>query len=160
MTPEDVPDDLLSLYGRNYMGSTPRVAARRAMAAVIPEIERQVRAQVAAEQRAAAEAIETSRGEDFDPLAAAIYDGCERDPEVPAMRDDCRNIAVVAYRHLADRIAQGESAGDRLALVTADDLAELLDYVVGDGEVRVVRNETLDRAFAALKATLPRGEVR
>lgn len=49
MNPADVPDDLLSLYGRNYLGSSPAVAARRAMAAVIPEIERRARAQVMTE---------------------------------------------------------------------------------------------------------------
>lgn len=154
--PHEVPDEMVRTAAEGLMG----LEVRRVIVNIWPEIERQVRAQVAAEQRAAAQEIETGSGEDLDPLAAAIYDGCERDPEVPAMRDDCRNFAIVAYRHLADRIAQGEPDGARLALVTADDLAEILDYVVGDGEVRVVRNETLDRAFAALKATLPRGEVR
>jgi len=57
MKPEDVPDDLLSLYGRNYMGSSPAVAARRAMAAVIPEIEKRVREQVAAEIRETARSL-------------------------------------------------------------------------------------------------------
>ena len=42
MKPEDVPDELLSLYGRNYLGASPKVAARRAMAAVLAAHERQV----------------------------------------------------------------------------------------------------------------------
>ncbi|MGI5414257.1 hypothetical protein [Actinomadura luteofluorescens] len=46
------------------------------------------------------------------------------------------------------------------AVLRPADLAEILDYVAGRGDVRVVREETLDRAFAALKATLPGGEAR
>ncbi len=49
MSPEDVPDELLSLYGRNYSGNNHQEAKRRALAAVLAEHERQVRAKVAAE---------------------------------------------------------------------------------------------------------------
>lgn len=53
-----------------------------------------------------------------------------------------------------------EQVAAESAVLRPDDLAELLDYVIGDGDVRVVQNETIDRAFAALKATLPPEESR
>lgn len=76
--------------------------------------------------------------------------------------DFADRIAELAVPEIEQR-AREQVAAEHV-LITADDLAELLDYVVGDGDVRVVRNETLDRAFAALKATLEaalaRGEGR
>ena len=47
--PDDVPDELLDLYGRNYDGNTPEQAERKALAAVLAVHERQVRERVAAE---------------------------------------------------------------------------------------------------------------
>lgn len=78
--------------------------AHYAVAAVVPVIERRVRERVAAELRAAAHAIEDSTGEIHDRLAEEIWGTCERDPEAPAVRDDPRTIAAVAYRHIAYRI--------------------------------------------------------
>jgi len=99
--PQDIPDDLIRAVTEGLMG----LEVRRVIANVWPEIERQVREQVAAEQRAAAQAIEDSRGENRDLLAEEIWQTCERDPEVPAVREDPRTIAAVAYRHIAYRIA-------------------------------------------------------
>lgn len=87
-----------------------RARAERAEVALTDrdtEIERQVRERVAAEQRAAAQAIEDSRGENPDPLAEEIWQTCERDPQAPAVRDDPRTIAGIAYRHIAHRIERG-----------------------------------------------------
>jgi hypothetical protein len=177
---EEAADRALAVFKRWLFGTPEEIAARKAevdekqpddpaeMRARIVglceksapgEHERRAREQVAAEYRAAAQAIEDSDGMNDDPLTDAIWAGAKEQRALNVI-DKPTALAVLAYRHLADRIAQGEPAGARLALVTADDLAEILDYVVGDGDVRVVRNETLDRAFAALKATLPRGEVR
>jgi hypothetical protein len=64
----------------------------------------------AAMLRDAAQAIEDSRGENLDPLATAIASGCRVHDTAPAVFDDARNIAIVAYRHLADRIARPEGA--------------------------------------------------
>ena len=52
--PDDVPDELLDLYGRNYNGNTPEQAERKALAAVLPVHERQVRERVAADLKRAA----------------------------------------------------------------------------------------------------------
>lgn len=49
MTPENVPDELLALYGRNYEGGSNAEAERRALASVLTEHERLVREQVARE---------------------------------------------------------------------------------------------------------------
>lgn len=57
MTPENVPDELLSLYGRNHEGRSAVEAKRRALAAVLTEHERLVREQVATE-------IESAHGPD------------------------------------------------------------------------------------------------
>lgn len=68
-----------------------------------------------------------------------------------------RLLAAVLPAH--ERQIRAQVATESAVLAAAD-LAELLDYVVGRSEVRVARNETLDRAFAALKATLPAEEAR
>lgn len=85
-----------------------RIAVMPVMEAWAAEHERRVREQVAAEQRAAAQAIEDSRGENLDPLATTIASGCRVHDTAPAVFDDARTIAIVAYRHLADRIAGPE----------------------------------------------------
>jgi hypothetical protein len=52
------------------------------------------------------------------------------------------------------RFVRGGQAVTPNAVLRPADLAELLDYVAGRGDVRVVQEETLNRAFAALKATV------
>jgi hypothetical protein len=87
------------------VGALRYVAPQR----VAPAYERQVRDRLAAEFRDAAQAIEDSAGENPDPLAEKIWQTCERDPEVPAVREDPRTIATVAYRHLAAQLTRSES---------------------------------------------------
>lgn len=116
----DVPDELLSRFDEEIgeaiadalgeeLGNSPRIVelTTAVMADVSPklvEFQRRVRERVAAELRAAAHAIEDSTGEIHDRLAEEIWGTCERDPEAPAVRDDPRTIAAVAYRHIAYRI--------------------------------------------------------
>ena len=70
------------------------------------------------------------------------------------------NAILAAVLPAHERQVRERVAAESAVLAPAD-LAEILDYVAGRGDVRVVRNETLDRAFAALKATLPAtGEAR
>jgi hypothetical protein len=120
--PQDVPDDLLiaalsawtgkplhSLHDLIEVDIDDHDAMERTLRAVIPEIQRRERERIAAEHRATAQAIEDTRGEVDDPLAEEIWQTCERDPEVPAVREDPRTVAIVAYRHLADRLAAGET---------------------------------------------------
>lgn len=68
------------------------------------EVEKRVRAQVAAAYRAAAEQAQNDSGEGLEPLAEALARDCRVDDVAPAVFDDARNIAFVAYRHLADRL--------------------------------------------------------
>ena len=65
-----------------------------------------------------------------------------------------RRAIVAAVMPEIERRTREQVASESAVLRPAD-LAEILDYVAGRGDVRVVRDETLDRAFAALKATLP-----
>lgn len=120
----DVPDGLLTLAADAHeqwhidnrtsddfevYRSSHEAWVRATLAAVLPAHERQVRQQIAAELRAAAQAIEDSRGEARDPLAEEIWQVCERDYDAPAVRADPRTIAAVAYRHIADRTAEREA---------------------------------------------------
>lgn len=66
------------------------------------------------------------------------------------MADVSPNLAEF-QRQVRERVA-AESA-----VLDPKDLAELLNYITGREGIRVVQEETLDRAFAALKAT-QRGE--
>lgn len=49
MKSEDVPDELLQIYGRSYDGNTPERAHRKAAAAMLAAHEQMVRAEVAAD---------------------------------------------------------------------------------------------------------------
>jgi hypothetical protein len=71
------------------------------------EHERQVRKQVAAEYRAAAQAIEDSDGMNDDPLTDALWAGADK-RKLLTVVDMPTNLAALAYRHLADRIAGPE----------------------------------------------------
>ena len=71
---------------------------------------------------------------------------------------EVRRVIANVWPEIEKRVR--EQVATESAVLRPDDLAELLDYVIGDGDVRVVQNETIDRAFAALKATLPPEESR
>ncbi len=112
MKPEDVPDDLAD-NAVDAWHEAPRNEhglvilddhMRYVLAAVLPAHAAQVRERVAAETRAAAQAIEDSRGETRDPLAEEIWQTCRQ--EFYATCDDPRTIAAVAYRHIAHRIEE------------------------------------------------------
>ena len=81
--PDDVPDELLDLYGRNYDGNTPEQAERKALAAVLAVHERQVRER--------AERAERDRDKALDQIAT------ERRGKLAAQ------AAVRRARELADR---------------------------------------------------------
>lgn len=71
--------------------------------------------------------------------------------------------AVEAYRIAADPEQEKrvrEQVARESAVLRPDDLAELLGFIVGGDDVRVVEDATITRAFAALKATLPHEEAR
>ena len=70
--------------------------------------EKQLRAKVAKELTDAAKSIADSQGENGDLLAEEIWDHCARHDTAPATFEDPRTIAIVAYVHLAGRIARGE----------------------------------------------------
>lgn len=78
-----------------------RVAAERLVDAQFQQIEAAVRAKVAGELRAAAQAILDDAD---DPLARRLWAECSQDPVAPAVLEDPRRIAYVAYRWLAGRV--------------------------------------------------------
>lgn len=74
----------------------------------VEQVTAAARAQIAAQLRAAADAIVRSRGENNDSLAEEICSSCAKSHDAPATCDDPRTIATVAYRHLADKVETGQ----------------------------------------------------
>lgn len=88
-----------------------------------------------------------------DRLAAAmltpLIDHGLREAVKWVMEPELLAIEAEVEKRVRQRVAREN------AVLRPTDLAELLNYVVGHEDVRVVQDETLDRAFAALKAALP-----
>ena len=61
---------------------------------------------VAADLRVRAELIRSSHGEAPDPLADAIWERCNRHPDMPLIVDDPRTLARAAYLAVADLLGQ------------------------------------------------------
>ena len=70
----------------------------------------------------------------------------------PLTEDDTVRLCELARPGVHERQVRERVAAES-AVLDPKDLAELLNYVVGRDGIRVVQDATLDRAFAALKAT-------
>ena len=68
--PDDVPDELLDLYGRNYVGNRTEQAERKALAAVLAVHERQVRERAERAERDRDKALDQITDERRGRLAA------------------------------------------------------------------------------------------
>lgn len=135
----DVPDELIQIMADAEFDAPPGCSARDSyrtvLAAVVPVIERRVIAKLfGTPEEIAAREAEAAKCKPDD-----VTEICER--AAPGRHE----------RQVRERVA-AESA-----VLDPADLAELLNYVIGREGIRVVQEETLDRAFAALKAT-QRGE--